>query len=111
MRSLSFEKALRKLAPEPGMWVSRNDLCNLADAFGFHDQFPDPRWTSWAAKLRVVDSVAPDCQSKRKELSIKEKRVELSGAGYGQAISSSSVQDSNVFAALMRAFDALASAT
>ena len=64
----AFQQALIKLAPGPGSWASRGDLCNLTGAYGFPMQFPDPRWTSMAAKLRVVSAVASDCRERRREL-------------------------------------------
>ena len=64
-----FEKALRKMMPGPGSWVSRGDLCNLK-AYGFPIEFPDPRWTAMAAKLRVVHQIASDCEQKHKDIQI-----------------------------------------
>ena len=65
----NFQKALVQLAPGPGSWVSRGDLCNLT-SFGFPCEFSDPRWTALAAKLRVVYTVATDCQQRRKEIEV-----------------------------------------
>ena len=63
-----LEGALRKLAPGPGMWATAADLCNLASEFSFKSEFPDPRWTALAAKLRVIHKVAPDCKRFKDEL-------------------------------------------
>ena len=63
-----FDAALRKLAPGPGMWATRADLCNLEAAYEFAGEFPDPRWTALASKLRVVYTMARDCSRFRHEL-------------------------------------------
>jgi hypothetical protein len=47
------EKALRKLAPGPGNWISPEDLENL-DQFGIGNGFRLLRHTHRAAKLRVI---------------------------------------------------------
>ena len=62
-----FVSALRRLAPGPGNWVTVNDLVNLQH-FGFRSQYIDPQWTSLAAKLRVVHSVAQDCSERASQL-------------------------------------------
>ncbi len=36
------------------------DLTNLASAYDFPSEFNDPKWTSMATKLRVVETIAPD---------------------------------------------------
>ena len=72
-----FARALRLLAPGPGNWISPADLSNLDWAFSFPMCFKDPRWTSLAAKLRVIDALARDCQAKAREL-------ELALASYGK---------------------------
>lgn len=41
-----FERALIKLAPGPGLWVTKADL----RLCGFSAEFPDPHWTALAAK-------------------------------------------------------------
>ena len=50
------------------MWATAADLCNLASEFSFKGEFPDPRWTALAAKLRVIHTVAPDCKKFKDEL-------------------------------------------
>lgn len=63
-----YEEALRRLAPGPGGWVTLNDLTNLTSAYSFPLEFPDLRWVADAAKLRVIDGLARDCQKKAREL-------------------------------------------
>ena len=65
-----FEKALRKLASGPGCWASTGDLCNLQTAYMFPAEFVDPRWTSLAAKMRVMHTVAPDYADKSREMEV-----------------------------------------
>ena len=57
-----FEEVLRKLASGPGTWISVGDLCNLQSAYLFPTEFTLPRFTSLAAKLRVICTVAPECE-------------------------------------------------
>jgi hypothetical protein len=63
-----FEKVLRKLAPGPGNWCSTADLLNLKRVFHFPRTFRDPRWTALAAKLRVIEYIAPDFKERVREL-------------------------------------------
>ncbi|CAK0811733.1 unnamed protein product [Prorocentrum cordatum] len=63
-----FSWALRRLAPGPGNWIMPEDLCNLREAFGIKFSFAQPRCVARAAKLRVIETVAPDCKERVEEL-------------------------------------------
>ena len=64
----AFESSLRRLAPGPGSWATVADLCNLETECHFKGEFPDPRWTALAAKLRVINTLAKDAKRFRDEL-------------------------------------------
>ncbi|CAK0856026.1 unnamed protein product [Prorocentrum cordatum] len=61
--------ALRRLVPGPGNWATAADLCYLKEEFGFPCSFTNPADRAQAAKLRVVETVAPDCKDRCAELS------------------------------------------
>ena len=61
-------KALRLLAPGLGTWATPADLANLQKAYHLPFSFADPQWTALAAKLRVVETIAPDCHDRVREL-------------------------------------------
>ena len=63
-----FSKVLRLLAPGPGNWATTADLVHLKSSYFFPAAFMDPRWEALACKARVIQSVAPDCHAKAKEL-------------------------------------------
>ena len=63
-----YDEVLRRLAPAPGTWVTRNDLMHLRSAYSFPLEFPDLRWMAAAAKLRVIEQLARDCRKKAKDL-------------------------------------------
>ena len=69
-----FMKAIRGMGSGPGNWVSLGDVTNLKGAFHFPCSFMDPRWTSYAAKLRVIEYVAPDCPRRVRELEATQLR-------------------------------------
>lgn len=62
----SFHKVLRRLAPGPGNWITPADATHLHSSYSFVCSFQDPRWTSLAAKLRVIATMAQDCDQKRR---------------------------------------------
>ena len=64
----AFQAAMRRLLPGPGNWISYADITHLCSCYNFPATFSDPRWTSIAAKLRVVRSVATDCREKHEVL-------------------------------------------
>jgi hypothetical protein len=63
-----FLKVVRLLAPGPGNWISAADANNLQRHYGLPLPFADPRWTALAAKLRVIENIAPDCHERVREL-------------------------------------------
>jgi hypothetical protein len=63
-----FLKAIRLLAPGPGNWISAADANNLQRYYGLPLPFADPRWTALAAKLRVIETIAPDGHERVREL-------------------------------------------
>ena len=63
-----FSKVLRLMAPGPGNWATPADLVHLKSSYFFPAAFMDPRWEALACKARVIQSVAPDCHAKAKEL-------------------------------------------
>jgi len=60
-------RSLRRIAPGPGNWATREDLENLT-VFGFPHEFQDIGCTARAAKLRIVNTIAPDSFKKCEEL-------------------------------------------
>jgi hypothetical protein len=70
-----FHKTIRKLAPGPGNWITLADATHLECAYSFPCSFQNPTWTSMAAKLRVISTLAQDCYQKRKDL--ENAQIEL----------------------------------
>ena len=67
--------ALRRLVPGPGNWATPADLCSLKEEFGFPSSFTNPVDLSLAAKLRVIETVAPDCRDRCAELAFLDDAV------------------------------------
>ena len=73
-----FAAVLRVLAPGPGNWITPADLTHMKAAFYFPCEYDDPKWTSLAAKLRVVERVVPDAAAMAQELAhLKRTRRHL----------------------------------
>ena len=77
----TFEQVVRKLAPGPYNWISPQDLVNLRETFCFPISIRLPSATSLAAKLRVIETVAPDCHARCRELAELEDGVLLGPFG------------------------------
>jgi hypothetical protein len=56
------------LAPGPGQWISAADLEQLESTYRLPIGFANLHWSSLAAKLRVIDTIAPDGRDRVKEL-------------------------------------------
>lgn len=56
------------MAPGPGNWITAADAHNLHRSKGLPLSFANPRWTPLAAKLRVIEALAPDCHERLREL-------------------------------------------
>ena len=56
-------QTLRRIAPGPGNWAKQEDLENLTE-FGLLHEFWDIDCTARAAKLRIVNTIAPDSYKK-----------------------------------------------
>lgn len=80
-----FRRALVRLAPGQGAWISQADPVHLKSDYSFPDFFLDPKWTSLASKLRVCETVATDAASKDAELF--ELQSNISTSIWGLALS------------------------
>ncbi|MFM7980972.1 MAG: hypothetical protein ACKPKO_16815, partial [Candidatus Fonsibacter sp.] len=61
-------KALAKLVPGPGMWVTKHDLWRLKDGWGYSNQFNSIYHKSCAAAVRLALTVARNFKIKCREL-------------------------------------------
>eukprot|EP00973_Karenia_brevis_P035422 4882812-Karenia_brevis.AAC.1 len=64
----SFESVLRALAPGSGNLATVADFIHMARSFHFSGEFFNPAHMILASKLRVIDTVAPDCHKRNAEL-------------------------------------------